>query len=1365
MPISNQMAEKSYKKLQNLAITGANRFTFNEPFYSPLAIDPTQIWLDQSLISNVASGGTNGQISGVIQRYIDLVLTAVPGTTNSFFHSNLKDCIPHTYGDGVSYNIVLKDSTNAIISLGQNDWEIDREGGVLTFFGAIISGAPSGNNIPPANMPPKITFYKYVGAKGNDIVNLNEGTVGTANSYVFNSTLSGRYTSNVAYVLKVANTNTGASTININSFGAKSIKKNDDGNLVDVEADDIKSGVSYILIYDSVNGVFQIASGAGGSGNASLKIIDIDTSEWVLNSGVYTYTILNYSSLGFKEVGSVQLWEQVSGNVYDLVSVDFEINNFTKELIILSLSNPTSQLRIMGGGKIVNDSTSGILPYLNDISDVNINNSNLTVGDSLSYDGSNWVNTHVETSAVLIKEQLYSGSAGSSNYSYIKKATSLYLDDFKSSFVNIGAGSYTSKTSIFDGSVGGGWLGTTDGVVLLSSLTLTNYKYPITSGFGNSSSSNVINDLCMFYSQNSLIFSTNDGIVIVNKSGNTFSTINTTSVPSKKINQTLDFGNNDYLYSATNNGMLLYSTTSSTQTLYSYPTTPGFGTTGHTSNYLLSLLMDGYDNSILSMTGDDSSGNGGYLVKNTGGTFTTYCYPLTTGFGISNNSNYVNSIKNIIYDSGIVWIGTKDGLIKFDRSANTFTTYSYFITPSFGTSSLSNNINCLIIVGNIIYIGNKIGEIILFNTSTSTATTLSFPGISEINDGVVDAGYLAFACKEGVVKLNNDNTYEIYTIPYVSKSVFPSYTTYPNTTVVGTVNGLYNIDSKIKGVINLKNSLNTVSFTIDNSATSPDITNDSLTSLENYATAISDYINNNFASDYNAFLPTAREVVIVRTSPLEGASVISDESVKIWGNTDILNTSRTNYIDYGYNYANTKKEQLPISEPLNSNFGYSRNAHPSDSIVTKYNIENYYYNIESDVWMFPSTFAINPTSYTTDNLLMMNSDGTQLIDSGISASYISTLAIKPLPYNTNNLLVMGGTSGNQLIDTGLNVSLFSTKYNNAYFVDPIRGNDNTSEKGAILKPCQTIGKAVASSSSGDLVILMPGEHTANTLGIEMKDGVDFYLLNATIKVISYGGILNNSSDSNIKFKMFGKGAFKRAPGPGAGAQWAMITPYPSDINIDFDGIDFICGNFPFIGSAGETNNNATNGTGGYLFTKTFSIKNSYISTTDNSTTTANNSGNVLGNTRISLENCYVKGLIMLTTQNDKAYNYNFKAKNTTFESISTNTNGVKSSLIFLDYYDNPSVYKALFYNCNFISDYENIGIGGGYLSTGGTNKHLYFYDCKFINGSDGWIIDNSTGADYKLINNWSTNTNTGTSTITNLLVGSGITIDNNLEIL
>jgi hypothetical protein len=154
----SQKADILFKKSQNKSDSLTTRQFFEEPFPGRPVVLPSQLWAQESLIPSTAPGGVDAAITGVVQRFIDKVLTSVPGTNGSFYHADLIDTISFDYGDG-SYNYVLKDASNNAIAFGQGDWLLDPSAGVLTFFGTLPSGVSSGT-------PPKISFYKYVGTKG-----------------------------------------------------------------------------------------------------------------------------------------------------------------------------------------------------------------------------------------------------------------------------------------------------------------------------------------------------------------------------------------------------------------------------------------------------------------------------------------------------------------------------------------------------------------------------------------------------------------------------------------------------------------------------------------------------------------------------------------------------------------------------------------------------------------------------------------------------------------------------------------------------------------------------------------------------------------------------------------------------------------------------------------------------------------------------------------------------------------------------------------------------------------------------------------------------------------------------------------------
>lgn len=148
------IANALFKKLQGKSSTSDARQFFEEPRDARGAVFLSQVVAQSDLIPTTAPGGADQVVTGVLKRWIDLTLTAVPGVANAFFSDNLKGCIPFNFGDG-SYNYGLKDSAGNAIPFGQGDWLVDTDTGTLTFYGT-----------SPANMPPKISFYQYVGTYG-----------------------------------------------------------------------------------------------------------------------------------------------------------------------------------------------------------------------------------------------------------------------------------------------------------------------------------------------------------------------------------------------------------------------------------------------------------------------------------------------------------------------------------------------------------------------------------------------------------------------------------------------------------------------------------------------------------------------------------------------------------------------------------------------------------------------------------------------------------------------------------------------------------------------------------------------------------------------------------------------------------------------------------------------------------------------------------------------------------------------------------------------------------------------------------------------------------------------------------------------
>ena len=153
---TEQKADIAFKKLMaDKSDSSENTAYFEELVNTRKAILLNDVWTQSDQIPATAA-----VVAGITEQVTDLSLTHIPGANSfAFEDGTLKDVIPFTFGDG-SYLYTLKTDGDVDIPFGQNDWFLDPESGVLTFFG----GFPAGVD---AVTPPKISCYKYIGSKGN----------------------------------------------------------------------------------------------------------------------------------------------------------------------------------------------------------------------------------------------------------------------------------------------------------------------------------------------------------------------------------------------------------------------------------------------------------------------------------------------------------------------------------------------------------------------------------------------------------------------------------------------------------------------------------------------------------------------------------------------------------------------------------------------------------------------------------------------------------------------------------------------------------------------------------------------------------------------------------------------------------------------------------------------------------------------------------------------------------------------------------------------------------------------------------------------------------------------------------------------
>ena len=139
---------------------------YSEPYNSRSNVFYNDIWLQSDQIPNTAA-----TVSGVTT-FVSVTMSYYVNSSNSggYYDSTgvLKDIIPFNYGDGSSYayQIFRYDGVTSI-PLGQCDWLLDPNSGVLTFYTGAVGGTVNNgvSNIATPAAPPVVKAWKYVGLK------------------------------------------------------------------------------------------------------------------------------------------------------------------------------------------------------------------------------------------------------------------------------------------------------------------------------------------------------------------------------------------------------------------------------------------------------------------------------------------------------------------------------------------------------------------------------------------------------------------------------------------------------------------------------------------------------------------------------------------------------------------------------------------------------------------------------------------------------------------------------------------------------------------------------------------------------------------------------------------------------------------------------------------------------------------------------------------------------------------------------------------------------------------------------------------------------------------------------------------------
>jgi hypothetical protein len=217
------------------------------------------------------------------------------------------------FGSGDTSNRTLATIKTAIDALGSSDialnfapgtWTIDDDLTIAANFTAVVPAGcvfnvSAGKTLTIAG----ILFRQHgtyssgsgtVTISGTDVL----ATVSQAQDYAVDSgvadayviapgSLPSSYSPGQVFRFKAANTNTGASTINVNSIGLKDIRKLDGSTVL--APGEIVAGQIHTIVYEGVNGLFHLMDG--------VEVVDLVASITAASSATIDFTANDWPSL------------------------------------------------------------------------------------------------------------------------------------------------------------------------------------------------------------------------------------------------------------------------------------------------------------------------------------------------------------------------------------------------------------------------------------------------------------------------------------------------------------------------------------------------------------------------------------------------------------------------------------------------------------------------------------------------------------------------------------------------------------------------------------------------------------------------------------------------------------------------------------------------------------------------------------------------------------------------------------------------------------------------------------------------------------------------------------------------------------
>jgi hypothetical protein len=221
------------------------------------------------------------------------------------------------------------------------------DGRMCVHNGSTVGGIPHATYADTQNRE-----WTYAAASGTDTITASMAKAPAA------------YAAGQGYTFKAANTNTGSATININSLGAKTIKKVSGGSIVTLVAGDIVAGGIYQVNYDGTD--MLLSSGGGGgtfatqtdqeTGTSTTTLVAPGTQHYHPSAAKFWAKLRNTMVASYNVTS---LTEQGNGRITFTIATDFSSADWccvataiqnttadstsTSEIVAVAISRNTAQ--------------------------------------------------------------------------------------------------------------------------------------------------------------------------------------------------------------------------------------------------------------------------------------------------------------------------------------------------------------------------------------------------------------------------------------------------------------------------------------------------------------------------------------------------------------------------------------------------------------------------------------------------------------------------------------------------------------------------------------------------------------------------------------------------------------------------------------------------------------------------------------------------------------------------------------------------------------------------------------------------------------------------------------------------------------